>query len=248
MKMEQTELDLRELIAILRRRLWLILLMPTVAAVTAGLISLFLLQPVYSASTTLWVIKDGTNAQLTLADVQLSRNLTKTYAEVARSRAVMQDVIYRLGLEKVTVQDLQEKLSVTPVRDTEILSFTIQDSDPVMAAKLADAVAAAFMGQIRTFMKVENVSVVDPALVPTSPIKPRKLMNVALATVLGGMAALGLAFLLEYLDTSVKTSEDVARHLNLPVIGVIPVIVPEGKAEADGRAAKRLTRTKTAVD
>ena len=246
--MENTELDLRELIAILRRRLWLILLMPTVAAITAGLISLFLLQPVYSASTTLWVIKDGSSAQLTLADVQLSRNLTKTYAEVAKSRSVMQDVINNLGLKDVTVQELQEKLAVTPVRDTEILSFTVEDRDPVMAAALADGVAVAFMGQIRTFMKVENVSVVDQALVPIDPIKPRPLINVALATVLGGMAALGLAFLLEYLDTSVKTPDDVVRHLGLPVIGVIPVIEPEAAVTAEVRTGKRINRAKTAVD
>lgn len=222
--------------------------MPTVAAITAGLISLFLLQPVYSASTTLWVIKDGSSAQLTLADVQLSRNLTKTYAEVAKSRSVMQDVINNLGLKDVTVQELQEKLAVTPVRDTEILSFTVEDRDPVMAAALADGVAVAFMGQIRTFMKVENVSVVDQALVPIDPIKPRPLINVALATVLGGMAALGLAFLLEYLDTSVKTPDDVVRHLGLPVIGVIPVIEPEAAVTAEVRTGKRINRAKTAVD
>lgn len=220
--MENQELDLRELLYVLRRRLLLIIALPVVATIVAALVSQFVLTPVYKASTTLWVIKDG-SAQINYNDLLLNRNLTKTYAEVAKSRAVMVDVIDRLGLEGVTVVALQEKLTVTPVRDTEILSFTIEDPSPVMAVRLADAVAEAFMGQIRTYMKVENVVVVDPAMEPIDPFKPRTLMNVAVAFVLGLMASVGLAFLLEYLDTSIKSPDDVARHLGLPVLATIPV-------------------------
>ncbi|HYF94946.1 MAG TPA: Wzz/FepE/Etk N-terminal domain-containing protein [Symbiobacteriaceae bacterium] len=222
--MEQNELDLREVFRVLQRRWWMIVALPLVAGLTAGILSLYVLNPVYSASTTLWVIKEG-SGQISYNDLMLNRNLTKTYAEVAKSRAVMADAIERLGQEgKITVVEVQKKLTVTPVRDTEILSFTIEDENPAMAAKWADAVAEAFKDQIRTYMKVENVVVVDPATVPVSPIKPRPMMNTAVAVVLGLMAAVGIAFLLEYLDTSIKTPEDVTRHAGLPVLGIIPVI------------------------
>jgi len=55
-------------------------------------------------------------------------------------------------------------------------------------------------------------------------VKPRKLLNIAIAAVLGMMIGLGLIFLLEYLDNSIKTEEDVERYLALPVIGAIPEI------------------------
>jgi len=241
--MEQHELDLREVFRILKRRFWMILALPLVAAAVAGVLSLYVLDPVYSASTTLWVIKDDSSGQLSLNDVMLSRNLTKTYAEVAKSRAVMADVIDRLNLHgSTTVADLQRKLVVTPVRDTEILSFTIQDQDPTTAAALAGAIAEAFKDQIRTYMKVENVVVVDPAVVPNSPIKPRPLMNVIIAIMLGGMAAVGLAFVLEYLDTTIKTPEDVTRHLGLPVLGVIPVIQTSEQASAPRPKRRRTSK------
>jgi capsular polysaccharide biosynthesis protein len=246
--MEQAELDLREIFLMLRRRLWLLLALPAVAAVTAGLVSVYVLDPVYSASTTLWVIKDDTSSQINLNDVMLSRNLTKTYAEVAKSRAVMEDVIKRLSLKGASVSDLQAKLTVTPVRDTEILSFAVQDGDAVMAARLADAVAEAFKEQIRTYMKVENVVVVDQALVPDGPIKPRKMMNVAIAFVLGAMAAVGLVFLLEFLDTSIKSPEDVTGHLGLPVLGVIPLIdVSVEKAAAPHAHVRRKRKAEAEV-
>ncbi len=244
--MEQQELDLRELFWVLRRRLWLILLVPLVSGLVAGVVSLFVLKPVYSASTTIWV-KDG-SSQINYNELLLNRNLTKTYAEVARSRAVMAEVISTLRLNNMTVQGLQSKLSVTPVRDTEILSFTIEDGNPEMAARLADAVVDAFMGQVRSRMKIENVEVVDRALVPVSPIKPRPFLNVAIAVVLGTMAGVGVAFLLEFLDTSIKRPEDITRHLGLPVLGAIPVI-EAGAPEATVRRSKhRAHQVDTVVD
>jgi capsular polysaccharide biosynthesis protein len=236
--MEQSELDLREIFSMLRRRLWLLVALPVVAAVVAGLLSAFVIAPVYSASTTLWVIKDD-SSQLNYNDLLLNRNLTKTYAEVAQSRSVMTRVIKDLGLTDVKVTDLQQSLSVTPVKDTEILSFAVQNENPAMAAKLADAIATSFQTEIRSYMKVENVVVVDHAQVPESPIKPRKSMNVAITFVLGAMAAVGLIFLLEYLDTSIKTPEDVTAHLGLPVLGVIPLIEVDAPRQPAGRSDRQ---------
>lgn len=245
--MEETELDVREIMRVVRRRLWVILALPAVAAVTAAAISLYALAPVYSASTTLWVIKEGA-AQINLNDVMLSRNLTKTYAEVAESRAVMADALRSLGITDLSVEQLQKRLTVTPVRDTEILSFTVEDGDPVRAARMADAIAGAFKGQIMNFMKVENVRVVDQALIPTKAVRPRPLLNAAIAAVLGLMAAVGLTFLLEYLDTSIKSPEDVARHLELPVLGVIPVIELTETPAAQRRPKTRRSDIKMVVE
>lgn len=228
--MAQSEIDLRQLFLVLRRRLALLVAMPVVAGLVAGIISVFVLSPVYSAQTTLWVIKEN-SSQINYNDLLLNRNLTKTYAEVAKSRAVMADVIGALSLSQFTIEQLQAKLTVTPVRDTEILSFEVEDADPARAAAIANAVADSFKQQIRSFMQVENVAVVDKAMIPTDPIKPRKLMNVAVAVVLGGMAAVGAVFLLEYLDTTLKSPDDVTECLGLPVLGLIPTIEPESAAE-----------------
>lgn len=215
----------------MRRRLLLLLFLPVLAAVAAGLVTEYLLVPVYQASTTLWVIRDDA-AQMSYNDLLLNRNLTRTYAEVGRSHSVMADVIDRLNLSSVTVEMMRKKVKVAVVHETELLSFTVEDSDPVLAARLADAFATAFIEQIRSFMKVQNVAVVDPAVVPVEPVGPRLVLNVAVAFVLGAMLAVGLAFLLEYLDTSVRTLEDVQRSLDLPVLATIPVFQIKAAPEA----------------
>lgn len=242
--MEQTELDLREIFQVIRRRLWLIAALPVLAALTAGLVSVFVLTPVYSASTTL-LVGDKDSAKINYNELLLNRNLTKTYAEVGISRAVVADVIDRLQLKDITVPQLQAKLTVAPKRDTEILVFTVQDTDPIMAARLADAVAESFKRQVKAYLNIENVMVLDLALVPTSPIKPRPLMNTAIAFVLGMMVAIGLTFLLEYLDTSIKSPDDVTRHLGLPVLGMIPAF---GENDPPASRRARNSKTKTVVE
>ncbi|HYG57418.1 MAG TPA: Wzz/FepE/Etk N-terminal domain-containing protein [Symbiobacteriaceae bacterium] len=242
--MDQAELDLREIFRIVRRRLKMLILLPAVAGLVAAVVSYFVLAPVYQASTTIWVVKDGAG-QMNYNDLLLNKNLTKTYAEVARSRAVMAEAIRQTGAAGLTEAQLQAKLTVTPVRDTEILSFAVEDENPRQAAALAAAIAEAFKGQIKAFMKVENVSVVDAAQVPVSPIKPRPLMNTAIAVVLGAMAAAGLAFLLEYMDTSLRTADDVDRRLGLPVVGMIPVLTVDTSApEPDNRRKRAAGRTR----
>lgn len=77
-------------------------------------------------------------------------------------------------------------------------------------------------------MKTANVQVVDPAYIPKSPVRPRAAMNMVVAAFLALFAGCGLAFLLEYLDTTVKTPEDAQQCLDLPVLGLIPAAGHEG--------------------
>lgn len=233
--MDKQTSDLREVFLVLKRRLLLILTVPMIATIGAALITQYLLTPVYKASTTLWVIK-ADPAQISYNDLLLSRNLTRTYAEVARSRAVVVQAMADVGLQGVPAEALQKRLFVTPVKETEILSFTIHDQDPAMAAKLANAVATAFQRQIRSQMQVENVVIVDPAVEPLLPFKPRLVINLAAAFFMGLMTAVGFSFMAEFLDTRIRNAEDVTRYLGLPVLAVVPafqvITIPKPKSRS----------------
>lgn len=222
----EKELDLHEMLLVLRRRLKLVIILPMVAAIATGIASYYLLTPVYEASATLWV-SDEDPTQLTYNDP----NLAATYVEVARSRSVMETVIRRLNLVGVTPEDLQKKLSVSALNGTKLLSIAVKDPDPRIAANLANAVASAFRDEIPRFMKAPNVVVLDEAVAPVEPEEPRPLLDTAIAFVFGATAAVGLAFLQEYMDTSVKTPEDLTRYGKVPVLAVIPSF--------DGSAAKK---------
>ncbi|MBS3948525.1 MAG: lipopolysaccharide biosynthesis protein [Dethiobacter sp.] len=84
-----------------------------------------------------------------------------------------------------------------------------------------------------------SLMVVARAVVPTNPIKPQKVLNVAIAFVLGLMLSVFLAFFLEFLDNTIKTPADVQRHLAIPVLGSIPLYGPQAKSAGSGRRGHR---------
>jgi uncharacterized protein involved in exopolysaccharide biosynthesis len=69
---------------------------------------------------------------------------------------------------------------------------------------------------------VSNIRIVEKAFLPLDPVKPKKKLNLALSVIFGLMTGVGLAFLLEYMDRSLRTEEDVQRYMDLPVISVVP--------------------------
>ena len=222
--MEHTEyeIDLKEIFGMLKKR-WLMIVSITAAAVViAGIISFFVLTPVYESSSTLLVsYKQNQESIMTYNDLTMSQKLVNTYSEIIKSRSISEEVLKKLDLD-LTAEELSEKISVSKVNDTEIIRVKVSDTDPEMAALIANTISDVFKKEIKNIMEIDNVSTIDTAKAPESPVKPNKLMNVAIASVLGAMVSVGLVFVLELLDRTYKTPTDVERHLGLPIIGAIP--------------------------
>lgn len=233
---ENDAIDLQEIIDILRQRIGIILIITAVCLVTSGVVSFFILEPIYETSTTMIVGKTRSQEQIIeYSDVLLSQKLVKTYGEIAKSRIVSNEVISNLGLE-LTPEQLKEKVTVTPVGDTEIIMIKVHDNSPVLATDIANNVAQVFMKHVIGIMKVDNVQVIDKAEIPIRPIKPRHLLNISIAGMLGLMLAVGIVFLLEYLDNTIKSSKDVEKYLELPIIGAIPQICEQEERQQNGGA------------
>ena len=236
----QEEIDLRQVFRVVRRRFWMLVAIVVIAASVSGLTSLYLIAPTYTSSVTLMVAKRESPV-LDYTTQLLDRNLVPTYAEIAKSRTVASRVITTLGLE-MPVADLQRKIKVTAVNDTQVISISVDAHTPQGAMSTANAVADAFMAQVQGLMKVENVAIVDPAVAPSTASKPRPVLNVVVAAVLGCLMGLALVFLLEFMDNTIKGSPDVMRHLALPVLGTIPLIdlkrEQEGPYRSDNKNAQ----------
>lgn len=223
----EEEIELRHYWEVLRKRWVIVLILPIIAALTSGVISFYIIKPVYQASTTLIVGKkaaeSGLDATQMLDNNVLLANqqLAKTYATIAQSRTVEQNVIKALGLS-LTVEGLDSMISINPVKTTEILEIQVTNTNPELAASIANTMSQEFSKAVIEIKKVDSVSIVDPAVTPAKPVKPNKQLNVLIAFVVGLMTSVGLVFLLEYMDNTVKTSEDIEKLLGIPVLGVIP--------------------------
>lgn len=219
------ELELRDIFRIIWARIWIIVLITIVAMLASGIISYFYLDKIYESSTTLIVNKQKDDnekeTQYTYNDILLSQKLVSTYTEIAKSSYVLERVIKELNLD-LSPDELKKMIAVSAVGDTQIIRITVSDVFPARATVIAEKIAELLPIRVSELEMPDNVKVVDKAKVPSSPVKPRPLMNIAIAGVLGIMVGLGIIFLIEYLDNTIKTPDDVQKYLGLPVLGSIP--------------------------
>ncbi|WP_129724995.1 YveK family protein [Xylanivirga thermophila] len=225
--MEQEEtMDLREFFQVIGKHAGIIALITITAVLVTALFSFFIVDDIYETYTTLMVSKvseDGQKVDIQYNDILLNQKLVNTYSTIASSNKVIEQVIKNMDIDEKP-EDLKEKITVTSIKDTEIIKISVQDKDKQFAADLANGVAQVFMDAVVETMKMDNVQVIDMAKVPDKPVKPRRMLNVTIAAVLGIMIGLLVAFILEYLDNTIKTPEDVEKYLGIPVLGTIPDI------------------------
>ncbi|MEW8997320.1 MAG: Wzz/FepE/Etk N-terminal domain-containing protein [Thermoanaerobacter sp.] len=212
---------------IIRKRTKMIVIITLLATIISGIFSYFIATPVYKASTSLIVSRTQSsalnNSQIQVQDIQTSRMLAATYSEFVKSRRVLQPVIERLRLP-LTVDQLKNSVDVAAKGNTEIIEISVKNSDPRKAAEIANAIADSFVENIVKIMNIDNVQVIDKAIPPTSKISPKTSLNIAVAAILGFMISVFIVFLLEYMDRTIKSPEDIKKYLDLPVLGVIPEI------------------------
>ena len=217
--MEET-VDLREYFGIVKKRFWIVALITIIAVVVSGVISFFMLKPVYEAKSTLIVNteKNEETQMITGDQFNVTQKLAVTYGEIIKSRSVLDDVIKNLKLDD-EYGDLVKNVTVSPVKDTQIISISVQDTNKEKARDIAPKV---FKKEAKRITKANDIQVIDKAILPQNPIKPNKMMNMAIAAVLGAMIGLFVVFLIEYLDNKLKTPQDIEKHLGLSVLGVVP--------------------------
>jgi len=202
-------LSLKDILGILRRRFWIVLVVVFVAVVAAALLSYVVLPPVYQADTSLIVNEkqnttQGTNS-LNYGQIQTFQALAVTYAKIITSRAVLQDTIDTLRLPE-TVKQLTEMTTVQVQGQTEIIAVSVKDKDAIRAANIANALANSFITQLPILVnRVENVSVIDRAVPVIDQVSPRPLLNIVVAFVAALILGVVLAFLVDYFDDTVKT-------------------------------------------
>ncbi|WP_096156429.1 YveK family protein [Bacillus sp. FJAT-45066] len=239
--MEET-ISLKELFQTIRKRLSLIMLITIIATTVSGMVSFFVLTPIYQSSTQILVNQSkNETGQYSSADIQSNLQLINTYNEIIKSPAILSIVSEQVGGGETAVS-LNSKVTVSSANNSQVVNIRVEHEDPAMAALIANATATVFQREIISLMNVDNVNILSEATASTSPVKPNPQLNMAIALVVGLMAGVGLAFLLEFLDNTVKSEQDVENQLGLPVLGVITVISEDELAEVAKEARKSRLR------
>ena len=216
---------LKDIVRTVWKRAWIVVLTAVVfagAALGFGLSQ----EPVYNASSELLVAQtkdSGRNSSLG-SDIQGLQQATQTVAVAVSSRPVMDDVIRQQGLE-ASPETLLSNTSVKQVQATQFVGVTYSASDPEKAQKIANAisdVAAKRISESSAGASGIRATVWEYAEAPGSPAGPGPARDAILALGLGLMLGVGLTFLLEYLDDSWRSQEEVEQISGVPNFGIIP--------------------------
>lgn len=233
---DEMEIDLRELLFVLRRKIVAIVLTAVIFAGATFAYCQFVASPVYEATSRLY-IKTQSTSITSLADIQMSTVLAKDYVELIQSRTLCQEVIDNLELN-MTYGQLKGCLKVTNPEDTRILNISIQTTDPAASKAIANEFAKVAKKQIAEIMKTDEPSLWETAIKPKSPVKPAKFKS----TVLGGMVGAFLAGLISVvmylMDDAIRTPEDVERRLGLNTLASIPDDAGKAKKKKKRRRKK----------
>ncbi|GAA0486621.1 Wzz/FepE/Etk N-terminal domain-containing protein [Salinibacillus aidingensis] len=236
--MEET-ISLKEIYQTLKKRALLILSITFSAAFIAAIISYYFLTPIYQSSSQFIVNQQTENPQgeYNVNDIRTNVEIINTYNVIIKSPAILDNVVSELNLD-MSVDALEQKIQVNSAENSQVVNVVVQDPDPDRAVQLANTIVSVFQDQVPVLLNVDNVQILSEAQIKADPqpVKPNPMLNIAIALVLGAMIGVGLAFLLEYLDNTIKTEEDVERTLELPVLGVVAQI-----SDSDIRPAGKRT-------
>jgi capsular exopolysaccharide synthesis family protein len=152
------------------------------------------------------------------AEVQrLQESVRADYEAANRTEKLLNDSFTD---QKVQMAKLQDNLT-----EFQILKRDAQTNEQLYQALLARVKEANIAGT----MVPSNVAVIDPGRLPDKPYKPKTKRDLALAAVLGLTLGIGLAFLMEHLDDSIKSVEDLERATSLPSLGLVPMLSDNGR-------------------
>lgn len=222
--MEEQVISIEEIFEALKKRWKMIALITIVATVISGVFSFFIIDPVYEASTKLFVGKEENSEEVYNSnDIAMYQKLLKTYSETIKTRDLLTSAIKDSKYD-LEVGVVSSALTVVPVADTQILQIKYQSKDPKEAEIVLKAISNNFIKTSKELVPNGNVRTIEAVEMPEKPVSPNKKMNIAIAFLLGLMVSVGLVFLLEYLDNTYKTKEQLEKELELPVLGVIPTL------------------------
>lgn len=218
-------LKIEDVVNVIIKRWKMIFLITIISTIAAIFISFFLISPKYAASTKVFIGKESNNQGQEQSynnnDVSMYQKLLKTYAEIIKTTDLVERALISNNLN-LKSENILTGLTVTPRADTQILEIRYTSGDKTLARDVVNSVTNEFIRSSKELIPNGNVKIIESVKVPESPVSPNKKMNISVAFLLGLMISIGLSFLLEFMDNTFKSSEQMEEILGLPVLGTIP--------------------------
>ena len=213
-----TGIDWGSLLFRLLENIHWILIAAVASAAAIGLIVKIFVTPIYQATSKIYIA--GSEATISLSDIQLGSSLATDYQEAFNIWHVHELVDERLGLD-YSYSKLAEMVSVNSPSGSHILYINVQSPDPQEAKLLADTYAEVVQDFIAEKMELRRPQLIQVAQLPVSPISPNIRSSIIKAFLAGGLLATIILIILYLLDDKIRTEGDVEKATGLATLGIL---------------------------
>lgn len=220
---ETFELDMVDLVKVLLKRAWIILLCAVIVASSALVYTMNFVTPMYTASVKIYVNNNSSKNNIAISsnDLAVAMRLVNTYINILGSDQVLEEVLENTGA-MLTTNELRDMLSAEAMGETEMFEVKIASPSPEMSADLANAIADIAPAKISAFIEGSSAKVIDYARVPTQRSSPSYTTSAVLGFLVGLLGAAVVVIIKDVVDTRIKSEDDLAKICQIPVLGRIP--------------------------
>lgn len=223
--MNSEEIDIKEILNLFWEKRIIICVAFIVAIIAGFVYTMYFKAPKYTSSVTLILAQknseNDTNS-ISQTDITLNDKLIATYKELAKSNAVVRELIKNLGISNISEEQLKSEINVTAVKETQILQISVTDANPAKAQKIADELSKVFCHKVAEIYKIDNVSIVDEAELPDKPSNVNHKKDIAIACAIALVVSIGIVLLINLLDVTIKGTSDIVKIDDLIVLAEVP--------------------------
>ena len=218
------ELNLEDLLMLFWNKKIKILLIIAIFILIGIIYTIGFVTPVYTSSTTLVLAKaENSTTQdentITTTDITINSKLVSTYSEIVKSKNIMRQVISNLGID-LKESELRKNIKVSSVKDTELIEISVTNAN---ASKIANEIAKVFTAKVSEIYNINNVYVLDEAETSNTPSNLNHVKNVMIFAFVGVVVSVMYVLLINILDTTIKSSEEIEKDFKIPVLATIPM-------------------------
>lgn len=222
------EIDLKQLFNIFWSKKTQIILIILIFMTIGFIYTIQFTKPMYSSSTTLVLTTSGddksnTNSTITTTDITINSKLVSTYSELVKSKNILREVNLNLGIE-IDENSLRDNIVVKSVSNTELIEITVENENPDNAAQIANEIARVFTEKVKDIYNINNVQIVDEAEPSSVPSNINHIRDIAMFSCIGIVIVIVYVIIVNMLDTTIKTAEDIEVIYDIPVLASIPAI------------------------
>ena len=212
------EININELLEYFKSKIGLGLVITTGICILCVIYAIVIQKPMYKSNTT--VILGGSSETITQNDITINKNLVNTYAEIVKSRRVLEQVINELSLD-LNYYELNDSITVEPINNTEIIKIIVNCDDSLKSMNIANSTANFFAKEVKELYNMNNVNILDSAIEATKPYNINIPKQLCIYLMSGIVIASGIIFIMFYFDRTIKSVEQVEQKIKLPILGSV---------------------------